>query len=824
MTAMTLTLAFSSDWHTGTGEGVPGYIDALALRDKDGLPYVRAKSLTGVLRSAAETVAAVLDAVQSAPGAADYWQGVTASLLGARPARHGGQQRHQAVPAKLAIRQAVLPAALAAECKKDAELLAAMFSLRPGVSISDATGRAEDDKLYFVEHVMGGLVLSAPLALRADATPLTDDEAALLVAACSAVRSLGGRRRRGAGALKLDLSGLRPPPAGHGDWLVWLEARISGARTATDALDGGAEQAGPAEQGSEPPVSESPAGGTPAQATEWQVAGLRCVARSPLCLHHATVGNVVESLDYIPGTLLLAEVAKRLGAALKPVDRHLVPLAIANGELQVRPFYPEVAERAAAPTPLSAMWPKDQARPGAQNAVLRHLQPAEGGVQYRAAKAGWVQDGVAAMAERLKPDQLLGLHTHNTIEPQLQRPSAAVGGVYSYEAIAPGTALRGTVAVSGALARALPKDWQGQLTGTTAIGRSSKDDYGEIALNAVEAPGDAQGVECQEGDEFTLFLHSDVLVADAAGAFSGSPLDLLYTLAEALDKWDAKSKPHRLSLVTESGPTGRIHAYALARRLDSWQSAWGLPRPSLVAVRAGSLFRVRLDQGGLSKEASLAVARCGLGARTAEGYGQVEFNPAWLSGKQQLPEAVAGADTSTAGRGGSPPPVPELDKVSKEVLESVETVRWKKAILGAALDHVARGAGRDGDGAWLGIALHAWRKRTSSQLGALRAAALGLARPDGAAEFAMCLERLGAKASWPPAMVDHLRSLAVPQSAAGAPARAPIWDHLGLVIPAPYSTTLASYAAMIATDAVCAQAQWDIGQDCKGKTANEVEQ
>lgn len=824
MTAMTLTLTFSSDWHTGTGEGVPGYIDALALRDKDSLPYVRGKSLTGVLRAAAEMIAAVLDSVQPNRAAGEYWKDVTASLFGARPSRHGGHRSHPAAPAKLAIRRAVLPAAVAAECKKDAELLAALFSLRPGVSISDETGRAEDDKLFFVEHVTGGLTLSAGASQRGEATALTDDEAALLVAACHAVRSLGGKRRRGAGALKLDLLGLRPPPAGFKDWLAWLEARSAKATAVADTLHGGTEQGEPAEQRTDVPDRVSAAVGTPPQPTDREVAGLCCVAGSPLCLHRATVGNVVESLDYIPGTLLLPEVAKRLGAALAPSDRHLLPLAIANGELQVRPFYPEVDRQVAAPTPLSAAWPKDQANPNAQSAVLRHLHAPESGVQYRPAKAGWVQHGVAPIGKPLKAEQLLGLHTHNTIDPQLQRPSAAVGGVYSYEAIAPETALRGTVAVSGALARALPKGWQDRLTGSTAIGRSSKDDYGEVTLTAAEAPDDAQGTECQEGHEFTLFLHSDVLAADAAGAFSGNPLDLLDTLAAALDQLDATSKAHRLSLVTETGAAGRVHAYALARRLDSWQSAWGLPRPSLVAVRAGSLFRVRLDQGGLTKDASLALARGGLGARTAEGYGQVEFNPTWLSGKQEQPKAVDRADTSNGAQGGSPQPDPELAKLSEEVLSGVQTVRWKRAILGAALDHVAVGAGKSDGGQWLGIARSKWLGRTPSQLGALRAAALAFGRPSAGTAFATCLGQLKSRANWPHDMVALLQALPViPAGIDGAPAAAPIWGHLGLRIPAPYAADLADYAAMVAIEAACAQAQAEIGQSRNGETAKGVD-
>ena len=61
-----------SDWHVGTGRGRLGAVDASVRRDGDGLPFVPAKSLIGVLRDACETVAAALDRARPAagPGAA----------------------------------------------------------------------------------------------------------------------------------------------------------------------------------------------------------------------------------------------------------------------------------------------------------------------------------------------------------------------------------------------------------------------------------------------------------------------------------------------------------------------------------------------------------------------------------------------------------------------------------------------------------------------------------------------------------------------------------------------------------------------------------
>src|SRR5277367_6418029 len=54
-------LKMISDWHVGSGTGCPGSVDRLVLRDEDGLPFVPAKTLTGIWRDACELAAFDLD-------------------------------------------------------------------------------------------------------------------------------------------------------------------------------------------------------------------------------------------------------------------------------------------------------------------------------------------------------------------------------------------------------------------------------------------------------------------------------------------------------------------------------------------------------------------------------------------------------------------------------------------------------------------------------------------------------------------------------------------------------------------------------------------
>ena len=54
-----LKIEFQSDWHIGSGAGIPGSVDRQVLRDSQGFPYIPGKTLTGILRDAAEFVAEI---------------------------------------------------------------------------------------------------------------------------------------------------------------------------------------------------------------------------------------------------------------------------------------------------------------------------------------------------------------------------------------------------------------------------------------------------------------------------------------------------------------------------------------------------------------------------------------------------------------------------------------------------------------------------------------------------------------------------------------------------------------------------------------------
>src|SRR5207249_2627369 len=58
---LSLQVTFDSDWHVGSGAGRPGLIDRLIVRDADNLPFVPAKTITGIWRDACERLVRGLD-------------------------------------------------------------------------------------------------------------------------------------------------------------------------------------------------------------------------------------------------------------------------------------------------------------------------------------------------------------------------------------------------------------------------------------------------------------------------------------------------------------------------------------------------------------------------------------------------------------------------------------------------------------------------------------------------------------------------------------------------------------------------------------------
>lgn len=664
--AVTLQLLLDSDWHVGSGAGRQGDVDRLVQRDPDGFPFVPAKTLIGVWRDACERVALGLD--NGVPGA---WSGYVELLFGDQPGLAGHPRTELPPrPALLQVRPARLPEVLRQALRARPLVAEALTFVKPRVKIDGQTGQAEDEHLCFDELVRGGTPLQAAARLDLPAEWSAEQQAAawaLLLCGARFAERLGGKRRRGAGRCSLQVDGIGDAAARA--WIDWVEQVGEVALpTATAAV-----ATGRAEGLFDLAATPTPAAGGTAP---WRRLRLRLRCKTPLVVPWRTVGNVVESLDHLPGTLLLGPLSRALqratGLDLRP--------HIGAGELQVLAATPEVKKGCRGlPVPLALFYGKlAGGLQRGRGVVNRLVEPATAGGkdQLKGHRKGWVADDAAAAAQAgeagEKKDQpegrrqgrvaddaaaaaaatqvgavgggaalpayatsKLAIFTHNSVEDERQRPTEETGGVYSFQALPAGTELiaelRLTRALEQSLAAARP-GWWSALPSELRLGRAKKDDFGQVALEPIDdRPQDLPGHDGTEaGQQLYVWLLSDLLLRDDRLR----PTVSAARLAEAL--CEAHGGGLSLKLREQPGLLSRITGQ---RRRDSWHEGWGLPRPTLAGLQGGSCFVFKVTAGALDPVRLAAIEASGLGERRAEGYGQVRLQAQWL--RQPLAGMVA---------------------------------------------------------------------------------------------------------------------------------------------------------------------------------------
>lgn len=695
----TLKVTFTSDWHVGDGAGVPGYIDRIVRRDpQDQLPYLPAKTLTGIWRDACEQVAAGLDG-----GGASRWQTLVDTLFGNQPSI---DQIHDQTPqpARLALRPARLPSNLREKLRENQALRAALTFIKPGVRIDAATGQALDDHLRFEEMVRAGAVLEAPLELALDDLDAAQRDAALalLWAGAQVVERLGGNRRRGAGECKFQLVGLEDgfPAAALARLNQDPPAVPPGTRPVDQSL-----------------FSNSSDVVVTSADSSWLKLSLRLKLLTPVVAAQNTIGNVIQSLDYLPGSYLLSALSERLD--------HEVFAQAARGDFRVSNAYPEVANVRGLPVPLALFHDKEQGgldKPKGQ--TWNRLKEAEpgGDIQLKQYRGGYLGpfDGVC---RPVMGRSRLQLTTHGTIEDRYQRPTEAVGGVFTYQALAAGQRLRAEIWVRGPLKhRWIDENWRQKLHGQSLrLGRSKKDDYGWVELQVLDDTTPSAAPDPRNADgELCVWLLSDVLLRDATLRSSTA----LEVLRQALEQ-QLKKLGHEVKLTVPDTPEA---VWLRTRRGDGWHQSWGLPRPSYIGFAAGSCVRFTATPS-LDQKVLQALMEAGIGERRAEGFGDLACNPPLLAhtgwGSLQSLDSTAGdeAENPAAMAGHAPTvPITTTDPGIRGFIRTLETAAWRTGIQNAALK--LAGANRRAQfGGWTSdrIGDRIIDKPTNSQLGTLRA-------------------------------------------------------------------------------------------------------
>jgi CRISPR-associated protein Csx10 len=651
----TLTIEMKSDWHIGSGAGRPGSVDRLVQRDTHNLPYIPAKSLTGIWRDGCELVAQGLDG-----GEAGDWQKWVIWLFGEQQLPNDKTRNLEFAPrlAMLAVRSAHMPKALQEAFQGNVLLQNMATFVKPGVKINPHTGSALVDHLRFEEMTRSGTILNADFSIELEGLSKEQEliAKAILVAGASMVDRLGAKRRRGAGRCTITVEKL-------GD-LKRSIAALSETKGTPPEIPSMQDDSGQTEKLDIEAQTD----------TGWWRIELEVETQSPIIIHKRTVGNHQETQDHIPGTYFLPPIIKHLSGYLKkPLGNALIhgDIVISNANLIVN------GKRGQA-VPLAIFEPKAKSsEPKIRQRIGEEVSAPSDGIQLKRIGHGYV----CLEEEILHRDNVNSeIAAHNTIVDAKQRPDAEIGGIYTYESIPAGLTFRFEVRLRDSL---ITKDAVNPLEKflkeevLAQIGRTKKDDYGNVKIKQIDS-GKIRSEKITETDgTLIVWLLSNVLLRDARLRPTNDPQILGRKLGMELGV--------TLTLLGEPRKDGlpsidRLVAFARSSRTESWQTKWGLPRPSLVGLSAGSVFQFQVE-GEINQNKMQALMVSGLGERTAEGYGQLCFNHKLLTSREianpkdkdshSLPARIPGA---------------EIKKESEEYdyAKLIEQETWREMICRAA--------------------------------------------------------------------------------------------------------------------------------------------
>ena len=227
-------------------------------------------------------------------------------------------------------------------------------------------------------------------------------------------------------------------------------------------------------------------------------------------------------------------------------------------------------------------------------------------------RTGWVSKGAG--------DTLL-LHrvpfvsnTHNSVSDALQRPSEDVGGVFTYEGIAPGQVFCASVVMPTSIADVLFHDDQNRRIG---IGTSRKDDYGDVQLKWDRRPLAEESPVSLSGNSLQIWCVADIVLPHHPGI----------GLAESAKRAIAQTLGVSENVLSLDVAKTRVRPM----RVDSWHGRWGLPRATMFGIAAGSCISVTWNGAEITNASVSELVREGIGARRAEGFGSVVVNHEILS-------------------------------------------------------------------------------------------------------------------------------------------------------------------------------------------------
>lgn len=650
MNEMALTLRMLSDWHIGAGVGTPPIIDRCVVRDNvhdnKGLPVIPEGTIKGIWRDAAETLIAGTAHHEAWSCWLDWLFGSRISV-GSAPHNIGAPPVAGRPPVQghAYFSAARLPDALVQGLRESPQWAEALFLLRRHTRL-DQHGQVAHETLRTIEFVRGELTLEARARLP-EAESLTfanqnsesADKAmqamrALLIGSALNIERIGAHRRRGAGRCAVAVDGV---DCDELDRLFHVLAQSPPELPLRPSTYLPLARFGEPCPAQHPHAQHSHKDAPPGAAFD-----ITLELRQPISCAARHLGNLQTCLDYLPGRALAKPV---LGALHKLAPDYPWLREFADGNLAIAHAYPEIKGVRGVPAPFSLYYDKAQ---GAQGGELYNLmwqsaeaiQKAHPDTQLKALGGGYLSPELSPKSPSQPPQSRSGLPLQrravpkilvqrNAVEHQSQRPTSAVGGIYSREAIAAGQTYRSVLRLSGGAYSALKNSQKAQnrseavqkavqkAFAATRIGGGAPG-CGEVHLREARLCTYPEPPSGGDGKRLLVYCAADAMLD--AQAVSLKPLEevLLEALNQALEEKAAVRR------------TDSLIDVALRTRLEGgWNPRWGLPREAAIVLAAGSCLVLERARPFEAHELS-ALQKRGLGKRRGEGYGELICNPPFL--------------------------------------------------------------------------------------------------------------------------------------------------------------------------------------------------
>ncbi len=198
MTGELVKICFKSDWHIGTGAGLPGIADNLQIRDRDGFPFIPGRSLRGVMRDAHRELHKLDHIRQDIDMSPEYVWGTFKHEQQDSVSEAGIWQISNG-EINPVLRQSIMVLPV-----NERKTILNEFTYTASRIALDENHRVKEHHLGFIEVGRKGLEFTFTVSRR-DGRELSDGERRLLRLILLYVRHIGGTRRRGKGLAELYL-------------------------------------------------------------------------------------------------------------------------------------------------------------------------------------------------------------------------------------------------------------------------------------------------------------------------------------------------------------------------------------------------------------------------------------------------------------------------------------------------------------------------------------------------------------------------------------------------------------------------------------------